>query len=204
MRRCVTFKGALWVCAVLMAVVVPRAQGAESATKVFTKEQVAQHKSNSSCYLIIEGMVYDATRYLKEHASKHDYDLLPWCGRDATKGWLEKDGEGKPHSRKALLQLKPLKVGTLAPEQTSDTSKIEERIAVITGEMQALAKEIGSKASTDAKQATAQLQERLTVLKGQLNTELDKLAQVSADKATTARKSAGEMLKRLGESLSGD
>jgi cytochrome b involved in lipid metabolism len=93
-------------------------EGAQAVGNVFTLEEVAKHNSNKSCYMVIEDVVYDATPIMKEHASKHEYDLTKWCGKEATKGWAEKDGKGRPHSRKAGIQLKPLRVGTLAPAQS--------------------------------------------------------------------------------------
>jgi cytochrome b involved in lipid metabolism len=36
------------------------------AEKVFTEEEVAQHSSASSCYFIIDGIVYDVTKFLTE------------------------------------------------------------------------------------------------------------------------------------------
>lgn len=98
--------------AVLAAACAVSAQGAEERT--LSLEEVARNNSAESCYMVIEGEVYDVTKVMAQHRQKHEYDLLKWCGKESTRAWLEKDTKGKPHSRKAQVQLKPLRIGTLA------------------------------------------------------------------------------------------
>ena len=75
--------------------------------------ELSQHSSAESCWIAISGSVYDITDYLNEHATLHKYSLLPWCGKDATSGWKNKDDKGQPHTRKASIQLKRYKIGEL-------------------------------------------------------------------------------------------
>lgn len=84
-----------------------------SNTRTISAGELAQHSTSNSCWIAISGSVYDITNYLSEHSNDHNFSLLPWCGKDATKGWKDKDGKGKPHSRKATIQLKRYKIGEL-------------------------------------------------------------------------------------------
>ena len=107
--------GAL-ACLVLVTVSGQAAPAARPVDKVLTMGEVRAHSRAESCYIVIEGNVYDVTSALKEHSAKHGYDLAKWCGKESTKGWNEKDGKGSPHSRKALILLRPLRVGVVAED----------------------------------------------------------------------------------------
>lgn len=76
-------------------------------------EELKKHSTASSCWIAIDGVVYDITDYLAEHASQHQFSLDPFCGTDATSGWNNKNNTGKSHSRKASIQLKRYRLGTL-------------------------------------------------------------------------------------------
>lgn len=75
--------------------------------------EVQKHAGPSSCWIVIDNQVYDITIYLAEHSTKHSFSLSPFCGKDATSGWNDKNGKGKPHSRKASIQLKRFHIGVL-------------------------------------------------------------------------------------------
>ncbi|KAE8665201.1 Cytochrome b5 [Hibiscus syriacus] len=51
---------------------------------VFTLQQVAQHKSNNDCWLVIHGKVLNVTKFLEEHPGGEEV-LLESAGKDATK-----------------------------------------------------------------------------------------------------------------------
>jgi len=72
---------------------------------------VATHDNENSCWMTIEGKVYDVTSYLARHPTPASV-LLPWCGRDATVGMRTK-GHGRDHSPTAWTQLNQYLVGTL-------------------------------------------------------------------------------------------
>jgi cytochrome b involved in lipid metabolism len=78
----------------------------------YSKEIVSQHKNSSDCWLIIDRNVFDVTRYVSAH-QKFDFDITPYCGRDATKFWYEKPGRGNSHSRKAEMIHKRYLIGNL-------------------------------------------------------------------------------------------
>jgi cytochrome b involved in lipid metabolism len=73
------------------------------------------HSTPESCWIQIDQNVYDITDYLAEHKNQHEYDLARWCGKDATSGWLDKDGKAKPHSRKAKNMLPRYRIGSMSP-----------------------------------------------------------------------------------------
>ncbi|MCB1139502.1 MAG: hypothetical protein KDK23_12130 [Leptospiraceae bacterium] len=76
-------------------------------------EELKKHSTASSCWIAIDGVVYDITDYLAEHAHQHQFSLDPFCGTNATSGWNNKNNTGKSHSRKASIQLERYRLGTL-------------------------------------------------------------------------------------------
>ncbi|KAF3777505.1 Cytochrome b5 [Nymphaea thermarum] len=66
---------------------------------VFSLSQVAKHKSRKDCWFVINGRVYDVTKFLEEHPGGDDV-LVEVAGRDATK---EFDAIGHSTGAKQLL-----------------------------------------------------------------------------------------------------
>lgn len=113
----------------------------------YTKEEVAQHNSSSSCWSIYDGGVYDITTYLMIHNQKYS-DITSWCGADMTKDF---DSIGK-HRGEATSLLASFKIGTVVtvpvvttptptitttdpvttatPEPTNDTTVLTDTIAI--------------------------------------------------------------------------
>ncbi len=106
-----------WLPAVAMLVsfflALPLHTALHANSRTVRLDELKQHSTAQSCWIAINGSVYDITDYLGEHASVHKFSLLPWCGKDATSGWNNKNNTGKPHSRKASIQLKRYKIGEL-------------------------------------------------------------------------------------------
>ncbi|KAH1252512.1 Cytochrome B5 isoform D [Glycine max] len=75
--------------------------------RVFTLSQVAQHKSNKDCWLVINGRVLDVTKFLEEHPGGEEV-ILEVAGKDATK---EFDVIG--HSKAAQNMVLKYQVGVL-------------------------------------------------------------------------------------------
>ncbi|KAK3363118.1 FMN-dependent dehydrogenase-domain-containing protein [Lasiosphaeria hispida] len=79
--------------------------------KVFSAEEVAQHKSADSCWVVLYGIVYDVTDFLSEHPGGSKI-ILQLAGQDAT-------DEFDPVHPPGTLEdnLKPeAKLGTIDPE----------------------------------------------------------------------------------------
>ncbi len=83
-----------------------------SLSQTIQLQELALHNTKEDCWIAIDDKIYDITKALADH-QKYKYDLAPWCGRDASQAWKDKDGKGKPHSRKAQLMLKALLKGNL-------------------------------------------------------------------------------------------
>ncbi|BFG13795.1 cytochrome b5 [Prunus yedoensis var. nudiflora] len=75
--------------------------------KVFTLAQVSEHNTPKDCWLIINGKVYDVTKFLEDHPGGDDV-LLSATGKDATD-----DFEDVGHSDNARDMLKDLYVGDI-------------------------------------------------------------------------------------------
>ncbi|AYU75604.1 cytochrome b-domain protein, putative [Leishmania donovani] len=74
---------------------------------VYTRDQVAEHNSKESGWLIINNGVYDVSDFYDDHPGGRDI-LLAHIGTDATEGF-----EAVNHSRGAMRRLEKLKVGEL-------------------------------------------------------------------------------------------
>ncbi|PRQ35944.1 putative cytochrome b5-like heme/steroid binding domain-containing protein [Rosa chinensis] len=87
--------------------------------KVFTLAQVSDHNTPKDCWLIINGKVYDVTKFLDDHPGGDDV-LLSATGKDATD-----DFEDVGHSENARDMLKDFYVGEIdastIPKKTTYT-----------------------------------------------------------------------------------
>nr|ANQ46485.1 cytochrome b5 [Santalum album] len=87
----------------------------EGEGKVFTLSEVSEHNSSKDCWLIIEGKVYDVTKFLEDHPGG-DAVLISATGKDATD-----DFEDVGHSSTARAMLEEWYIGDM------DTSTIPAR-----------------------------------------------------------------------------
>jgi cytochrome b involved in lipid metabolism len=72
---------------------------------VYTREEVAKHNNRSSCWLIVDGSVYDVTVYIDSHPAGSQ-SILRRAGQDATVDF-------NFHSRAGKLVWEPYKIGAL-------------------------------------------------------------------------------------------
>ncbi|CAI9776618.1 unnamed protein product [Fraxinus pennsylvanica] len=85
--------------------------------KVFTLAEVAEHNTPKDCWLIIDGKVYDVTKFLEDHPGG-DEVLLSATGKDATD-----DFEDVGHSSSARDQMEELYVGDIDSSTIPTKSK---------------------------------------------------------------------------------
>jgi hypothetical protein len=85
--------------------------GGVQGGNAYSPADVARHDDRDSCWMAIEGRIYDVTSHVALHPTPASV-LLDWCGRDATVGMRTK-GHGRDHSPAAWAQLDPLLIGAL-------------------------------------------------------------------------------------------
>lgn len=79
--------------------------------ETLTMAEVAEHDNPQSCWLVIEGNVYDVTEYARHHPGGNA--ILQGCGKDATQLFNNRPGTGTPHSQKARKQLPSYQIGEI-------------------------------------------------------------------------------------------
>lgn len=65
--------------------------------KTYTMSEVSKHSTKESCWIVIEGKVYDVTSIL----SFHNKIIQTRCGKDATEGFKTQGWTGGTHSEEA-------------------------------------------------------------------------------------------------------
>lgn len=89
------------------------------SSQTFDMSTVAAHNSRNDCWTVINGKVYDITRYVRAHPG--GTEILRACGIDGSSLFNTRrtaDGEtvgsGTPHSSSAHNVLAQYEIGTLA------------------------------------------------------------------------------------------
>ena len=72
---------------------------------------VAQHNSSASCWVAIEGSVYDITQFVSQHPGGSV--ILKACGTEASELFRTQDNIGPGHSDDARAILAEYQIGTL-------------------------------------------------------------------------------------------
>ena len=81
-----------------------------ASSKNISLSEVATHSNMKSCWLVIEGGVYDITNFISRHPGGNR--ILLGCGKDAST--LFNGTGGHLHSQAARAILKNYKIGNLA------------------------------------------------------------------------------------------
>jgi cytochrome-b5 reductase len=72
-----------------------------------TLNELAKHNTRQSCWIAINGVVFDVTGFLNDHPGGADV-LLQSAGQDATEAF-----ESIGHSKHAMKQLETMMIGLL-------------------------------------------------------------------------------------------
>lgn len=78
----------------------------------YTLADLAKHAGAESCWMAIDGRVYDFTAYLPKHPAD-DAFMLAWCGKEASEAYRTKT-RGRAHSQRADELMPPYRIGVLA------------------------------------------------------------------------------------------
>lgn len=82
--------------------------------KSYTLEEVAAHAGRESCWLAIEGKVYDVTSFVQGGFHPGKEAILQGCGKDATELFNTRPmGSGTAHSERARKMLPKYYIGEL-------------------------------------------------------------------------------------------
>ena len=90
----------------------PSATSTTTGAVGYTMAEIAGHASSASCWLLVDGRVYDVTDYLRSHPGGAR-TITPWCGKEATTAFATEDGRGE-HSSRAYQELEKYYLGDLA------------------------------------------------------------------------------------------
>jgi cytochrome b involved in lipid metabolism len=109
--------GGIWVAGWLDTTSTPSIAPTHSdivEVERFTWDEIAPHSGSGSCWLVIDGRVYDVTAYVGEHPADPD-TILRYCGKDSTEPFDTKD-RGRPHSDHARRLLERYRIGEVAAD----------------------------------------------------------------------------------------
>lgn len=84
-------------------------------TRIYTSEDVANHRSASSCWVSRYGKVYDITGFLPDHPGGDDI-VLKYAGKSVEE--TMKDSEEHVHSDAAYDMMEEFLIGRLGTEET--------------------------------------------------------------------------------------
>lgn len=84
--------------------------------KSVTLKEISQHASPTSCWMAIEGKVYDVSPFIASGTHEGGNNILEGCGRDATELYNNRPEDGRPHSSKAREMLKQYYIGKLSTD----------------------------------------------------------------------------------------
>lgn len=88
-------------------------QQTQTDIKTYSAAEVATKNSRDNCWLIINGKVYDVTKFLSEHPGGVSA-ITPYCGKEASKAFETQDqGSGGGHSSSAQQMLSSYFIGNL-------------------------------------------------------------------------------------------
>jgi cytochrome b involved in lipid metabolism len=84
-----------------------------NSTTTLTVTEVSKHSTGSDCWTIVDGKVYDITKYVPRHPGGDE--ILKACGKDGTDLFSGADSQGRAggHSGNASSQLAQFELGEL-------------------------------------------------------------------------------------------
>ena len=94
---------------------VTTSSAAPDSVMTFTLEQLAEHSDKTSCWIAIDGKVYDVTPFVASGLHPGKEAILQGCGKDATELFNTRPmGSKTSHSERARKMLPKYLIGELA------------------------------------------------------------------------------------------
>jgi cytochrome b involved in lipid metabolism len=93
---------------------------------------VANHKTKSDCWIIVEGSVYNVTEYIAYHPGG-EQTIVSNCGSEATNAFNTKGGSGRSHSDMAKSLLKKYLVAKIGDTYGNVTTTETVKVPISTG-----------------------------------------------------------------------
>lgn len=92
----------------------PQAENPPPSAQSYTPAQVAEHGTESDCWMAIDGKVYDVTKFIPTHPGGKA--ILNGCGKDATTLFNQRPTNNRgPHPAQAKALLPAYEIGILVP-----------------------------------------------------------------------------------------
>ncbi len=88
-------------------------QNTNQAVTVYTMAEIAKHASENNCWLLINDKVYDVTKFITVHPGGVS-QIIPYCGKEATKAFETQGGRNRTHSPTADEMLKDYYIGDVS------------------------------------------------------------------------------------------
>lgn len=85
--------------------------GSDGGAQQYTLDEIAEHSTKESCWIAIEGKVYDVTSFIPTHPGGEA--ILQGCGKDATAMFNRRPEVNTSHSQNARDILKKYYLGEL-------------------------------------------------------------------------------------------
>jgi cytochrome b involved in lipid metabolism len=82
--------------------------------KTISMSEIEQHATADSCWMAIQGKVYDVTPFVKSGFHPGKDAILMGCGKDATEIFTNRPNGSGSHSEKAFSGLPKYEIGVLA------------------------------------------------------------------------------------------
>jgi cytochrome b involved in lipid metabolism len=93
---------------------VSNTTGDTMITKKISLDEIAEHATADSCWMAIQGKVYDVTPFVKSGFHPGKDAILLGCGKDATEMFTNRPNGSGSHSEKAFSGLPKYEIGLLA------------------------------------------------------------------------------------------
>lgn len=77
--------------------------------KSYSMDEIAKHATREDCWLLIEGKVYDVTKFVPMHKGKDA--ILMGCGKDATELFNNRPNGSGAHSSLARSLMRKFAIG---------------------------------------------------------------------------------------------